>query len=847
MKKTTFINDQRISRLSIESLDSNDVLQALKGKQDDSRRWIPIDRAKFENRFSNAHRSLFAVTSYAGVGKSIFLEQLEFLLPNVSSELMTLRVQFADLPNDWQHYLHGNVPGQDDPFLVKRFIDDFSGFRRAAYAVSEIDKRELGQWIEAMIRIGSFVLIIDGLDEYHGSDTRTKAGELRRLLTEVFPKLHCIVGGRLHSITDTLWHPLFSESTDLIHQPSRQLPAAVWEFLRVESFDSQQAERFLGKPLLERFNALHAEFDVTPRSLEQIRICGPSVIASLHSSADLYWNSISRSLPKDNREGFKEHLVHTKLKYAEILHILSAIGITMALWNDDPHFAPASSSSFDEFGTNIPLNSFCHRPVLDENPGVMEVGTNSSTVVEFEKRLFQRLYRIYPDWRDLDPTTKRRVVEHWYQELIKLNSQYVEFEFFQETQGEKLRWKNATMRDFFAALWMTTKADDLERNAILIRLTCARDHRDSSIAEIWRFICGMPMQVGFLSVDQNANEQNLCWLRMVKPLCLSADKPHNFSGRPTEWMYRAWPGLLQRAGFLTNPAWSDEDLLVATDIAQRFMHPTHRSSLAQIPPTQDDLAWTLVGEFLTESFAVYRNNKDAARIIDEDLELRWGYFKSDAGMMVQVGVSGNKVNPERLETLPYAYTISSFQITNRLYAIFDDRHASHFDDYAQYSPKEQCPAIYISWYDAMMFSIWCHGYLPSEWEWEYASRAECRNPNSTNARFYQLDFKEKMDDYAWYKNNSNGQTHPVGQKNPNFFKLYDTLGNVSEWCRTRCTQTLVQVLSERRRLRGGNFAYPKASDCSSQEEYRPHFHSCFTGFRPIRIVRVGESPIRFKF
>jgi formylglycine-generating enzyme required for sulfatase activity len=35
---------------------------------------------------------------------------------------------------------------------------------------------------------------------------------------------------------------------------------------------------------------------------------------------------------------------------------------------------------------------------------------------------------------------------------------------------------------------------------------------------------------------------------------------------------------------------------------------------------------------------------------------------------------------------------------------------------------------------------------------------------------------------AWYNNNSNGSTHPVGQKDSNIFGLYDMHGNVFQWC-----------------------------------------------------------------
>jgi len=126
--------------------------------------------------------------------------------------------------------------------------------------------------------------------------------------------------------------------------------------------------------------------------------------------------------------------------------------------------------------------------------------------------------------------------------------------------------------------------------------------------------------------------------------------------------------------------------------------------------------------------------------------------------------------------------------------------------------------------------------LPTEAEWEYAYRA------GTTTAWYNGDDESKVGDIAWFDENSSDTTHPVAQKQPNAWGLYDMAGNLWEWCWDwygsypgTVTDPVGSTSGSYRVVRGGSW-YHDASSTRAAYRYGiyPGYRSTAFGFRLAR-------------
>jgi formylglycine-generating enzyme required for sulfatase activity len=142
--------------------------------------------------------------------------------------------------------------------------------------------------------------------------------------------------------------------------------------------------------------------------------------------------------------------------------------------------------------------------------------------------------------------------------------------------------------------------------------------------------------------------------------------------------------------------------------------------------------------------------------------------------------------PQTHVTLTRGFFMGRYEVTQWEYLSVIGSNPSYFPG------DTNRPVERVNWYDAMGYCAqltareqlagrlpagWAYR-LPTEAEWEYASRA-----GSTNRFSYGDDpGYTQLANYAWYSDISGSTTHAVGGKLPNRWGLYDMSGNVYEWC-----------------------------------------------------------------
>ena len=215
--------------------------------------------------------------------------------------------------------------------------------------------------------------------------------------------------------------------------------------------------------------------------------------------------------------------------------------------------------------------------------------------------------------------------------------------------------------------------------------------------------------------------------------------------------------------------------------------------------------------------------------------------KVEAGIFM-MGATSEMLNscvdeePVHQVTLTNDYYMGKYEVTQALWQAVMGSNPSNFKG-------DDLPVENVSWNDSKEFISKLNSMtdrkfrLPTEAEWEYAARG------GRKSRGYQYSGSSNISDVAWYKDNSESTTHPVGTKQANELGIYDMTGNVWEWCQDRYGSYVSSfqtnptgAVSGSRRVyrvyRGGSW-FNRAWNCSSSCRFRdsPDYRTYCLGLR----------------
>ena len=274
-------------------------------------------------------------------------------------------------------------------------------------------------------------------------------------------------------------------------------------------------------------------------------------------------------------------------------------------------------------------------------------------------------------------------------------------------------------------------------------------------------------------------------------------------------------------------------------------------------------------------------------------DVREGMVLIPAGEFMMGSPSGKGNDDEQPQHKVYvdAFYMDRCEVTNAQYKAFldatayngrqdaDEDYLNHWNGGTYPSGQGSHPVLWVSWKNARMYAVWARKRLPTEAEWEKACRA------GSAAKYYYGNDEGRLGDYAWHISNSgdkrpkvqewccdllenytwyilssggeipqiphgvwdwccdlSDKTHPVGQKTPNAWGLYDMHGNVWEWCSDWYDENYYKnspssnptgpTNGQYRVIRGGSWSYGPKGLRSASRSYDASVNTVnITGFR----------------
>ncbi len=443
-------------------------------------------------------------------------------------------------------------------------------------------------------------------------------------------------------------------------------------------------------------------------------------------------------------------------------------------------------------------------------------------------------------------------------ELVQVDTESVQFHFYSESPAREapseirdIRMSDATVRDFFAAHWaaryLSLQLDWLESqtkvdgsSAIDLESRLRANVNSADLRKFWQLLVGMP---GDTPVTHEEAATEASWTDAVAPLFEVCES------RPTELMYRCWPDLLWRAGFMEyrdhvdGPNWNETPMADGTLKAQREVRRRFENGESDFSASP---ARCLVSRFLTHYLEQCRS-QEVACMSDPNVtgEMKLRFYLACDFQPIDVKsfwLQPNEYIAEREERLAYLNEHYPLWLFERSFRVIEGGPFLYGDDpdptnpaylrsfeinaylvtmsmWEHFSKNEntlhEMQSIRgLSWYDSLVFAMWCHGRLADEHQWEAAARGNVGNLDQSRHFVFGNNGDSLFENYLslppyWNR---------VGVRLPSTTaELYDMHGMRGQWCADLFVQH-----KEERVIRGQSYwPYVFISECSLRAHARP--------------------------